>query len=159
MANGIDRIHVDNMAKGPIGFGYSKDNNVSEDEYEDEINSFHKFVAKYVVGTYGYTNMMARLKEDKGSCVWDYLTIDDLINPYARAFILLQPGHHLGVTIGSYHIFSNKFMKRFNLILIFIFRFRVIFRISKTLRPFGHVIYMDSFYAVGQVPFEKKYEI
>ena len=37
--------------------------------------------------------MMARLKEDKGSCVWDYLTIDDLINA-----IFIVKNHELSWT-------------------------------------------------------------
>ena len=56
----------------------------TEDDMEEiqkrVIDRFHHFVGYYVVGAFGYTKMTALLKENKGSSVWDHLTIDDLVN-------------------------------------------------------------------------------
>ena len=49
-------------------------------QVEKNTERFHHFIAHYVVAAFGYTKMMAVLKENKGCSVWDFLTIDDLVN-------------------------------------------------------------------------------
>ena len=41
---------------------------------------FHHFIAYYVVTAFGYTKMMTLLKDNKGCSVWDFNTIDDMVN-------------------------------------------------------------------------------
>ena len=49
-------------------------------QVEKTTERFHHFIAHYVVAAFGYTKMMTLLKDNKGSCVWDFLTVDDLVN-------------------------------------------------------------------------------
>ena len=47
---------------------------------EKTTEKFHHFIAHYVVAAFGYIKMMTLLKNNKGCTVWDFITIDDLVN-------------------------------------------------------------------------------
>ena len=47
---------------------------------EKTTEKFHHFIAHYVVAAFGYIKMMTLLKNNKGCTVWDFLTVDDLVN-------------------------------------------------------------------------------
>ena len=64
---------------------------------------FYKFVGNYVVGAFGYTKMMALLKENKSTSVWDHLTMDDLVN-----LIFIVKNHKLSWA----HAFNVKHTSR-----------------------------------------------
>ena len=82
--------HLDVLAEGPPAFGYTKfaavvagvqgENEVDMKEIQKITDSFHHVIGHYVVGAFGYINMMALLKENKGSSVWNYLHIDNLVD-------------------------------------------------------------------------------
>ena len=46
---------------------------------ENIIVRFNHFITFFVVPAVGHTKIMAKLKERKGSTVWDHFTIEDLV--------------------------------------------------------------------------------
>ena len=82
--------NLDKLVEGPEALGYYEFASMEADkessnlydmkQVEMSTDRFHHFIAHYVVAAFGYTKMMALLKENKGSSVWDFVTIDDLVN-------------------------------------------------------------------------------
>ena len=62
--------------------GYHEDGSMVNDtnQVEKITEKFHHFIAHYVVAAFGYIKMMTLLKNNKGYSVWDFITIDDLVN-------------------------------------------------------------------------------
>ena len=76
---GILTPNLDKLVEGPEALGYyefvamerNKDKNNMDDmrHAEKTTKRFHHFIAHYVVAAFGYTKMMALLKENKGCSV------------------------------------------------------------------------------------------
>ena len=87
---GILTPNLDKLVERPEALGYyefiamerNKDKNNMDDmrHVEKTTKRFHHFIAHYVVAAFGYTKMMALLKENKGKSVWNFLSIDNLVN-------------------------------------------------------------------------------
>ena len=62
--------------------GYHEDGSMVNDtnQVEKITEKLHHFIAHYVVAAFGYIKMMTLLKNNKGCSVWDFITIDDLVN-------------------------------------------------------------------------------
>ena len=67
------------------------------------VNYFYRFLGNSVVGFFGYTKMMALLKENKGTTVCNHLIVDDIVS-----FIFLAKNHEESWT----HALSVKQMSR-----------------------------------------------